>query len=320
MAVVGAQRRRPGALLDLRHRGAARGRAGRRRSRGGGPAFPRYEPRGGRRATARQRAHRAPGTRRSRPRRPARGLRRGDPPLARRVRGAPAGHRAPRGGDARRPAMADAAAPARPRPAGGAAQRPDALQRGRGGLLPRRPRARAHGRPRRRDPAAHRGLGRGRAARRTVAARLPRQRGLRRRAGRRQPGDRRLPGLGGPRSSGAAGAALPAADLDPRPHVRGALRRRDRRRRVRRPARRPRPPQSVRRRPGQPPALVPLPPTVRRTAALTAGRRGARDGGRRCTVARPRGSPATARSPRRSATRSPPATSAPRPSSSRAIG
>ena len=54
-----------------------------------------------------------PGTRRPRPRRPACGLRRGDPSLARRVRGAPAGHRAPRGGDARRPAVADAAAPAR---------------------------------------------------------------------------------------------------------------------------------------------------------------------------------------------------------------
>ena len=61
-------------------------------------------------------------------------------------------------------------------------------------------------------------------------------------------------------------------------------------------------------------------PPVRRAAALTAGRRGAGDGGRRCTVARPRGSPATARSPRPSATRSPPATSAPRPSSSRATG
>ena len=51
-------------------------------------------------------------------------------------------------------------------------------------------------------------------------ARYPASERLRRRAGRRQPGDRRLPGRGGPRSRGAAGAALPAADLDPGPHVR----------------------------------------------------------------------------------------------------
>ena len=55
---------------------------------------------------------------------------------------------------------------------------------------------------------------------------------------------------------------------------------------------------------------------------LLRSRLDAEEPGRRssCTVARPPGSPGTARSPRPSATRSPPATSTPRPISSRATG
>ena len=321
MAVAGAQRRRPGALLDLRHRGAAHGRAGRRRSRGGRAALARHEPRGGRRAPARQRARSSCPDASSSSSTTCTAV--ADEEI----------HRSLVAFVERLPATVHLAVATRadpPWPMLPRLRARDQLVELRSGQM-RFSEAEAGsylaalgleltGRPSRRDPAAHRGLGGGRAARRAVAARLPRERGLRRRAGRRQPGDRRLPGRGGPRSRGTAGAALPAADLDPRPHVRGPLRRRDRRRRVRRPARRPRPPQPVRRRPGQPPALVPLPPAVR--ASCCAHGWTPRSPARRssCTVARPHGSPATARSPRPSATRSPPATSTPRPISSRATG
>ena len=198
------------------YRGAADGRAGRRRARRGRAALARHEPRGRRRPAARQRARRAAERGRARARRPARGRRPGDPrSLGLLVERLPATLHL---------AVATRADPplAAGRGCGRAASssscaRPPALQRGRGRGSSSPPSASSSRPARGRDPAAHRGLGRRPAARGPLAARARGRRGedldgVRRR---RPPVVDYLAAEVLERRRGEA-RALPAAHLDPR--------------------------------------------------------------------------------------------------------
>ena len=105
---------------------------------------------------------------------------------------------------------------------------------------------------------------------------------------------------------------LPAADLDPRPAERPAVRCRHRPGRRQGDAGGARARQPVPRPARRPPPLVPLPPPVRRRAAGAPARRAARRACRSCTGGRASGTSRTASRPRRSATRWPAGTSSER--------
>ncbi len=207
----------------------------------------------------------------------------------------PAADGADRDRQPRRPSAAARTAPggrrARRGPGAGAAVR---RRRGRTAAQ-RHARARPRSGRRAATAGAHGGLARRAPARRALPARPQRPRRVHPLAGRRRPPDRRLPARGG-RGRAASAAGVPAAHVDPRAHVRAAVRRGHRSGGQRDLARRGVPVEPVRRRARRPRLLVSLPPPAARPPAARAR---ARRAGPRFGAARPRGGLAHGRRERR---------------------